>query len=154
MSLKEFLEQKGYQRIALIATETGHYKFHLFLNEISGTFILDTGASNTCVDINAIDQFNLFAEDSDIKAAGAGAINMETQISSNNNIKINAWECDDIDIVLFDLSHVNEALINHKINAIDGIIGADLLNRGKAVIDYEYHCLYLKNLEADVSSVS
>lgn len=147
MSLRQFLEQKDYERIKLSTTQTGHYKFCLSLNNVKGTFILDTGASNTCVDLNAIDQFNLFAEDSDIKAAGAGAINMITQISSDNTIEINSWKCTGVDIVLFDLSHVNTALIDHEIAAVDGIVGADLLNIGKAIIDYGKHCLYLKRLK-------
>ncbi|WP_031427215.1 retropepsin-like aspartic protease [Flavimarina sp. Hel_I_48] len=147
MSLRQFLEQKDYERIKLNTTQTGHYKFCLFLNNVKGTFILDTGASNTCVDLNAIDQYNLFAIDSDIKAAGAGAINMMTQISSDNTIKINKWKCTGVDIVLFDLSHVNTALIDHEIAAVDGIMGADILNLGKAIIDYDKNCLYLKRLK-------
>jgi len=143
-SLREFLKEKGYYRIKLSETPTGHFKFNLKLNDVAGSFILDTGASNTCVDFKALDQFKLFAEDSDIKAAGAGAVDMLTQLSSKNTISIKKWKVKNVDVVLFDLSHVNMALTNHDILAVDGIIGADILNRAKAVIDYEYHCLYIK----------
>lgn len=143
-SLREFLLNKGYTRIKLTTTPTGHYKFNLKLNEVSGSFILDTGASNTCVDLEATDQFGLFAEESEIKAAGAGAIDMSTLLSLKNRISIGKWSVSNIDVVLFDLSHVNSALTNHGQEAVDGIAGADLLDRGKAIIDYQYHCLYLK----------
>lgn len=143
-SLREFLKEKGYYRIKLSETPTGHFKFNLKLNGVAGSFILDTGASNTCVDFKALDQFKLFAEDSDIKAAGAGAVDMLTQLSSKNSISIKKWKVKNVDVVLFDLSHVNMALTNHDIPAVDGIIGADILNRAKAVIDYKYHCLYIK----------
>ena len=47
-------------------------------------------------------------------------------------------------LVIFDLSHVNEALQQHKAKPVHGIIGADILLEGKAIIDYYNHCLYLK----------
>jgi hypothetical protein len=46
--------------------------------------------------------------------------------------------------VLFDLVHVNEALTSHKAMPVDGIIGADILKKGKAIIDYRKQGLYLK----------
>ncbi|HEA29282.1 MAG TPA: acid protease [Leeuwenhoekiella sp.] len=144
-SLRQFLKEKGYHSIKLTETHTGHFKINLKLNGVIGSFILDTGASNTCVDFKAADQFKLFAEDSDVKAAGAGAVDMFTQISSNNTVAIENWSIADVDVVLFDLSHVNTALTDHDILGVDGIIGADILNQAKAVIDYEYHCLYLKD---------
>jgi hypothetical protein len=46
--------------------------------------------------------------------------------------------------VIFDLSHVNEALEAYKSKPVHGIIGADVLLEGKAIIDYYNHYLYLK----------
>lgn len=43
------------------------------------------------------------------------------------------------------LDHVNNAFKKVGIAEIDGVIGADILIRGKAVIDYEKLILYLKN---------
>jgi len=39
---------------------------------------------------------------------------------------------------------VNQALIAHNALPVDGIIGADILKKAKAVIDYNKKCLYLK----------
>ena len=143
-SLRLFLKQKKYVRVKLETTLTGHYKLEVKLNGVSGNFILDTGASNTCVDFNAVEKFKLFAENSDIKAAGAGAVDMLTKISLDNTISIKKWKYKKILVVLFDLSHVNTALITHDIKAVDGILGADILKIGNAVIDYKYHCVYFK----------
>jgi hypothetical protein len=49
-----------------------------------------------------------------------------------------------MEIVIFDLSHVNEALTNHGAKTVHGIIGADLLQRGKAIIDYKTKLMFLK----------
>ena len=47
-------------------------------------------------------------------------------------------------LVLFDLQHVNTALKEHDARTVDGIIGADVLKKSKAVIDYSKKRLYLK----------
>ena len=77
-------------------------------------------------------------------AAGAGATNMETQISIKNTIQIGQWSKNKVKLVLFDLVHVNDALISHNALPVDGVIGADVLKKGKAIIDYGKKCIYLK----------
>lgn len=144
VSLKKFLIQKKYKRIPLVFTATNHFEIIAKINGIRGRFILDTGASNTCIGIDKIEFFNLISKASVIKAAGAGAINMETQISTKNKIEIGAWKQQKLKIVLFDLQHINEALTNHEALPVDGIIGADILKKGKAIIDYNKSCVYLK----------
>lgn len=144
-SLSEFLLEKGYIKIKLKLAKTDHFELKAIINDVKGHFILDTGASSSCLGLNAIERFNLFAEESVIKAAGAGAIDMETQISKKNKIKIGKWKKENIVLILFNLTHVNTALVNHNSEPVDGIIGADILKRGKAIIDYEKKYLYLKS---------
>ena len=143
-SLRKLMENKGYQRIKLKLTETQHFELVAKINKIEGNFILDTGASSSCVGFEAVTHFKLLAEDSEVRAAGAGATNMLTQIAQQNNIEIKGWRTKKIDLVLFDLTHVNQALLNHKADKVHGIIGADILKKGKAVIDYKNKALYLK----------
>ncbi len=143
-SLRKLLESQGYYRIKLKFTETNHFELVAKINNIEGNFILDTGASSTCVGFDAVTHFNLLAEDSKIRAAGAGATNMLTQIASKNSIEIEGWKKKKLDLVLFDLTHVNEALVNHKAEKVHGILGADILKKGRAVIDYKNKALYLK----------
>lgn len=143
-SLKKFLKRKKYRKVPLNLTETNHFAVTAKINGIKGRFILDTGASNTCVGFDKIEFFKLTSEESEIKAAGAGATNMETLMSTKNRIKIGKWKKKKLKIVLFDLVHVNEALTMHKAQPVDGIIGADVLIKAKAVIDYGKSRLYLQ----------
>ena len=143
-SLKKFLKSKAYERIPLALTETNHFEINAKINGVSGRFILDTGASNTCVDMDKVEFFKMVSKTSDIKAAGAGATEMETLISTKNRIEIGNWSKKKQKIVLFDLVHVNEALTSHNTLPVDGIIGADILKKGRAVIDYDKQCLFLK----------
>lgn len=143
-SLKKFLSEKGYHRTPLVLTKTNHFEIKAKINNIEGRFILDTGASNTCVGLDCIEHFNLTTQDSKIKAAGAGAINMNTKISKKNTIKIGKWNKGKIKLVLFDLSHVNTALTTHNALPVHGIIGADILKKTKAIIDYNKKVVFLK----------
>lgn len=143
MQLRKFMTDGGFFRIPLKKLATGHYLFDAKINGISGSFILDTGASTSCVGITESSHFSLLSEESLIKAAGAGAINMETMLSPKNNFEINDWQTKNMDFVLFDLSHVNEALVQVNEQSIHGIIGADFLKKHRAVIDYGRNCFYI-----------
>ena len=143
-SLQQFLLNKDYIKVKLKLAKTNHFEIKATINGVKGLFILDTGASSSCVGFDAIETFKLNAEDSKIKAAGAGDSNMETQISNKNIVKIGKWQDPKIVLVLFNLTHVNTALINHNAQPVDGIIGADILKKSKAIIDYEKKYLYLK----------
>jgi len=142
--LKDFLSEQGYTRVKLKLTKTNHFEVKAIINGVKGLFILDTGASNSCIGFESVDAFNLDVQDSDIKAAGAGAIDMQTQISKKNNVAIGKWKQKKTTLVLFNLIHVNTALKNHNSNPVDGIIGADILKKTKAIIDYNKKYLYLK----------
>jgi len=143
-SLKKFLEKKNYVRVPLVFTSTNHFEIRAKINGQAGRFIVDTGASNTCVSFDKIAYFNLTTKESKVKAAGAGATNMATLVSSKNKLEIGDWKKNKHKLVLFDLVHVNEALQAHKALPVDGIIGADILKKGKAIIDYDKKCLYLR----------
>ena len=69
---------------------------------------------------------------------------MLTQVSKKNSIKIGKWKHKKVALILFNLTHVNTALISHNAKPVDGIIGADILKQSKAIIDYEKKYLYLK----------
>lgn len=143
-SLKTFLREKGFVRIPLVLTNTNHFEIKAEINGTEGRFILDTGASSTCVGADCAEHFKLNTEDSEVKAAGAGANNMETRISKKNSLSIGLWRKKKVKLVLFNLSHVNEALVQHDSLPVHGIIGADILKKAKAIIDYDKKCVYLK----------
>jgi len=144
-SLKKFLKQKGFVPVKLSRTQTDHFEVKATLNGICGSFILDTGASNTCVAMETAERFGLTSEPSDILAAGAGSSEMAARISKGNSFEIGGWRKKKLKVVLLDLSHVNFALTSRESEAVDGIIGADVLRKGKAVIDYKKKTLFLKN---------
>lgn len=143
-SLQDFLGTQDYTKIKLHLTKTNHFEIIAHINGVKGVFILDTGASSSCVGFDVSDKFNLTTQKSKIKATGAGASDMKTRLSKNNKIKLGKWNYNKLTLVIFDLIHVNTALIEHHSKPVDGIIGADILKIGQAVIDYNKKYLFLK----------
>lgn len=142
--LQDFLKGKKYKKIKFKVLKTQHLLIKGKINGVKGNFILDTGASNSCVGFESIVQFKLDAEFSQTKAAGAGATGIETQLAKNNEIQLGRWKNKKFHLIVFDMSHVNDALRHYHTKPVDGIIGADILLKTKAIIDYSNHCLYLK----------
>src|SRR5690606_23370040 len=105
-SLKTLLSGKNFVRIPLELTNTNHFEITAEINGIKGRFILDTGASSTCVGTDCASHFELHTKNSEIKASGAGATNMDTLVSHKNTLTTGNWTRAKVKLVLFDLSHV------------------------------------------------
>lgn len=142
--MRAFLESKGFVRIPLKKINSNHFKIKAKIDGVIGEFILDTGASNSCLGVHAVSHFKLEVQDSEIKAAGAGAVDMHTQTAVAKKVIIGKWTIKNKEFVVFDLSHVNHALATVTTQPVHGIIGADILKIGRAVIDYGRNCVYLK----------
>lgn len=144
IQLPAILKKEKYKKVKFKITKTQHLLIKAKINGVVGHFILDTGASNSCVGFEHVALFRLNAEDSITKASGAGATGMPTQTATENKLQLGSWKNHDFDLVIFDLSHVNDALRTYKSKPVDGIIGADVLLKGKAIIDYANYYLYLQ----------
>lgn len=144
MQLRNLLETKGFQRIPLQKMTTGHYACHVTLNGQKGIFIVDTGASSSCIGLEYATLFHLEIEESDVKAAGAGSSNMKTALSPHNTLQLQKHHTRNMSFVLFDLSHVNNALVQVDALTVHGILGADYLKKHRTVIDYGRNCMFVK----------
>ena len=144
-SLSEFLLNKSYFKIKMHPIASNHFKIIGKVNGIKGLFILDTGASTTFIGLKHEEKFKLKTQSSVVKASGAGPDKIDTLLSKNNTLSIGGWKKTRFPIALIDLSFVNDVLESVKTLPVDGIIGADILKKGLAVIDYEKRYLYLKN---------
>ena len=143
VTLNKFLKSEGYSSVKLIFLETKHYLIEAKVNGIKGRFILDTGASNSCICTSLEDKFKVLSKESKEKASSANSEMTHTKISKSNTIQIGKWE-DKINIITFDMNHINNSLSEKKIDPIDGIMGADILKKSKAILDYKSNKLYLK----------
>lgn len=143
-SLRNFLEDAEFHRVSLKRTVTLHYKVQAKINGEKCWLIVDTGASTSCINQTEAENLKMIPEGSDIKATGAGASNLLTQISENNLLQIGQWSMNRMPFIVMDLSHVNNGLAQAGEMPIIGILGADVLKKARAVIDYGRNCMYLK----------
>ena len=143
-TLYQFLRSRGYTRVRLLTLPTNHYVVIATLNGTAGRFILDTGASTTCVSTELATHFHLNPKPSEEKASSASANELDTEVAHNNELMIGSWSSKRRSVVLFDMQAVNHALQKHDIEAVDGIIGADILQSVNAIIDYKNDWLYLR----------
>ena len=143
ITLNKFLKSEGYSSVKLIFLKTKHYLIEAKVNSINGRFILDTGASNSCICTSLEDKFKVISEDSKEKASSANSEMTHTKISKRNIIQIGKWNSN-TSLITFDMSHINNALSQKKIDPIHGIIGADVLKKSKSILDYKSNKLFLK----------
>ena len=142
-TLNKFLKESGYVKTNLDFLKTKHYSLEAKINGIKGKFILDSGASNSCICTTLESNFNIISKETTEKASSATSQMTHTKISKSNAIQIGKWE-NKIDLISFDMNHINSALSQKKVPSIDGIIGADILKKSKAILDYNLDNLYLK----------
>ncbi len=143
-TLHSFLLAQGYYPIALNKSTTNHFLIKGKVNGYSVNFVLDTGASGSCLDGHRVEKLGLTTEASDEKATGLGISEMEKSEVLIEELLLSIFHKTNYTMAVIDLSHVNYALENAALERIDGIIGADFMMEYQAVIDYKTEQMYLK----------
>ena len=143
LTKNSFLKSTGYISVRLKLLKTNHYLLKACINGVEGKFILDSGASSSCICLSLENKFKIDSKENKIKASSATSNMEDTRLSKNNAIKIGKW-ISKISLVSIDMTHINRVLNEKVTESVDGIIGADVLKKSKAVIDYVSNKLYLK----------
>ena len=143
LTKNSFLKSIGYISVKLKLLKTNHYLLKACINGVEGKFILDSGASSSCICLSLENKFKIDSKENKIKASSATSNMEDTRLSKNNTIELGKWRST-INLVSIDMTHINRVLNEKETESVDGIIGADVLKKSKAVIDYESNKLYLK----------
>jgi len=124
---------------------TNHIIIDAAVNNVDGKFLIDTGASNSCIDLNKSEKFKLNYGKSDEQASSATNEIKDTYISKKNLLLIDKYYIHDFDIILFNMEHVIKSLLDKDEIEIDGIIGADLLRKYNCCIDFKENTLLIES---------
>ena len=143
LTKNSFLKSVGYISVTLKLLKTNHYLLKACINRVEGKFILDSGASSSCICLSLESKFKIDSKKNKIKASSATSNMEDTRLSKNNTIELRKWRSK-INLVSIDMTHINRVLNEKVTESVDGIVGADVLKKSKAVIDYESNKLYLK----------
>jgi predicted aspartyl protease len=123
--------------ISFVLTKSNHILIECEVNYVSGFFLVDTGASNSCVNYLSASKFKIEFKKSNETASSATNKISETYYSKDNILKIGDFLKNDFDLVLFDMTFINNLLEEKNVSQLDGIIGSDILNNLNACINYK-----------------
>ena len=135
---------KKFSTINFKLTKSNHIQIECEVNYITGKFLIDTGASNSCINYLSSTKFNVKFKKSNETASSATSEISETYYSEDNTLKIGDFQKNDFDLVLFDMSFINNSLEKKGVSAVDGIIGGDILNELNASISYKKKVISLE----------
>ncbi len=117
--------------------------FHIIaeglINNKVARFVVDTGASRTVFDKDRILTYidnPEFAEKEGL-SAGIGGTDISSFIFTLEELSFGELTIKDYQAVAMDLSNVNDSYAMIKLPPVDGVLGGDLLNKFKAVINYK-----------------
>ncbi len=144
MKWKNFFQRKNFTGVRLHVIPSGHLIVKAFINGRKGRFVLDTGASHTCIDLSRAAYYRLQPIESDETATGAGTRDIEMMQAFEVRFKLGKWRHDNLHMALLDLSHINSAFASMHLPPVDGVIGSDILMLSEAVIHYGKKKLWLK----------
>ena len=139
-------KRTGYTEIILTLNTVGHLEVAVEIEGIATQFLLDTGAGNTVIDIGFANENQMEFNSIDMVGGGVGTSTLGLFHKQVTVFKIHTFEISLFDLYAADFLHVKETLANKGITEpANGVIGADILVKYSAIIDYEKKRLFLKN---------
>lgn len=129
--------------IKISFSKTGHILIKGKINGKSGVFIVDTGAAISCVGTYYAPYFQLKMRKSRFEIRAITDVPMPAEISKKNIFELGKWRIDQASFLTIDLDTVNQTFSTVNQDAVQGIIGNDVLKKYKAVIDYENKSIFL-----------
>tara|TARA_B100000963_G_scaffold328362_1_gene316794 strand:- start:9268 stop:9702 length:435 start_codon:yes stop_codon:yes gene_type:complete len=124
--------------------KSGHLVTDCQVNGVSAKLIIDTGASNSCIDSNSVEKFKIKIENYDEQASSATEKIKNMYISQENSIDIVGFSIENLKLFVFDMGHINETLKENESIKIHGIIGNDIMSKHEAIINFTENKIYLK----------
>ena len=134
----------NYQSKKFEILKSGHLVTNSLVNGVSAKLIIDTGASNSCIDSNSVEKFSVQIENYEDQASSATEKIKNMYISNGNSIDIVGFSIENSKLFVFDMDHINETLKENESIKIHGIIGNDIMNKYEAIISFSEKKIYLK----------
>jgi hypothetical protein len=143
----------GFTALPVREVATGHHLIEATINGQTGDFVLDTGANMSVIDDAHVQNFGI--------EPGTGAIGGAVAIGGAGQarrVRIDSFSLGEVDIrqnriVTSDLGNLLRVLGRATGTTVNGIIGQDVLNEHRAIIDVARPMLYLMEPDRDPSPV-
>lgn len=139
------MKKKNYVEIPIKLNSIGYLEVEVKIDEVKACFLVDTGASNTVIDIGFAKENLLEFASIDELGGGVGTSEMQIFHRQVDVFKINDFDIPSFDLYATDFTHVKDSLAKKGITEpCNGVIGADILIKYNAKINYKKKMLYLK----------
>ena len=143
--LYDLLKKNNYRPSALRKTVAGHFEMMVSIDGIDTNFIVDTGAAKTVLDLSFAQSQHLALQESTIEVCGVGVSRIMLYKIKSVTLMVGEFTLLLPELHAMDLRHIKRALREKGVERpANGIIGADVLNQHKAIIDYANQLLYLQ----------
>ena len=125
--------------------KSGHITVIARLSGEPVRFIVDTGAGGTCIHSGLLEKYKLSLTDKRKKGGGVGTSTMTMSTVASHNLSLEHVDLSSFKLIALDLTHVVAGLAKAKVEEIVGVLGADVLHRKNAVIDYARSIILLSH---------
>lgn len=96
--------------LKLYSLESKHLYCKIELNNVTGFFLIDSGASNSCIDLEKKDKFKLKKFKKSYSASGAGNEKFNAYKTKKGEFSYNKKVIDKLNFLLIDMGPINTAL--------------------------------------------
>lgn len=144
-SLGELLKARKYVCIQMTRSAVGHFQVQAEIDGYGVLLLVDTGASKTVIHDATAERMGIKIENSVDCGGGLGTSQAAVSTTVARVFRLGALELNEFPLFIMDFSHVIDGIGAKGGQAIDGVVGGDILGAGSAIIDYEEAKLYLKS---------
>ena len=143
----------GFTALAVREVATGHHLIEATINGRTGEFVLDTGANMTVIDQAHLRDFGISGASGSLGGAiGVGGGGQARRVAIDS-FTIGSIPIRQRRVVASDLGPLLTTLGRASGTTVNGIIGQDVLNEHRAIIDVARPMLYLIEADRDPAPV-
>jgi hypothetical protein len=143
----------GFTAVPVREISTGHHLIEATINGRTGWFVLDTGANMSVIDRSHLGNFGLSAMSGDVGGAIAVGGSGQARRLTIDSFTVGAVPIRQRRVVSSDLGQLLTVLSRSTGTTVNGIIGQDVLNEHRAIIDVARPMLYLIEADRDPAPV-
>lgn len=122
-------------------TATNHLLIELRINDYPSIFLVDTGASASCIDLSMVEILQLNTSEFNYQMSSANA-DIEQPILTESILMQSGDFKHRTTLIAIDMSTINASLHPMHIGPVNGILGTDVLMELGAIIDFNQKKLF------------
>lgn len=147
----------GFSHVPVRNVSPGHQLVEATINGVTGDFVLDTGANLTVVSTAQAAMFHLSADTANL--LGSGPARFAGSTGTARQVRVDSFALGPIAIrqqrvLIADIGPLLSSLAQGSGRVVSGVIGQDVLEEHRAIIDVQRPMLYLIKEDRDPAPVS